>query len=95
MPYVADFNVKRRRAAVDLTCIEKDKSVACGCNSHCNENFTVEDILVWRQKIHVLPEGPKRMTVLISIIRECAMTYKHTKTQTFKVNDKTVCRYGK
>ena len=84
----------RRQTALDFNAIQSEIiDFRCKCGEMCQEALTPDEILVWRQKIHTLPQGQERMTLLMEIIRMTAMTLTRKQDTRFKVNDTTVCRY--
>lgn len=52
---------KRRAIALDKSSVKKKLSLPCSCAKNCQKQFSVQEILYWRQRIHCIPAGEERI----------------------------------
>ncbi|XP_065925368.1 uncharacterized protein [Magallana gigas] len=85
---------KRRAIALDKSSVKKKLSLPCSCAKNCQKQFSVQEILYWRQRIHCIPAGEERIKKLAEMIQLCAITIrKYERDSLYRINQKLCCRH--
>lgn len=85
---------KRRAIALDKSSVKKKLSLPCSCAKNCQKQFSVQEILYWRQRIHCIPAGEERIKKLAEMIQLCAITIrKYERDSLYRINQKLCCRW--
>lgn len=85
---------KRRAIALDKSSVKKKLSLPCRCAKNCQKQFSVNEILYWRQRIHCIPAGEERIKKLAEMIQLCAITIrKYERDSVYRINQKLCCRW--
>ncbi|XP_078659995.1 uncharacterized protein LOC144904736 [Branchiostoma floridae x Branchiostoma belcheri] len=83
----------RRRKAMSLDHIQVSLMDGCKCKNSCHKELDEMAVLDFRQRVHVLMEGPQQQTMLLELYRTCQVNVDG-QGQKYLVNGAFVCKYA-